>query len=75
MARLLPGTGWKKRISENAPANAAEQFFCAVRNAVYQRASDPQSVYNLQVDLYPATEDMRGSAEKLRTVLADLSDP
>ena len=75
MARLLPGTGWKKRISENAPANAAEQFFCAVRNAVYQRASDPHSVYNLQTDLYPATEDMRRYAEKLKTVLGDLSEP
>ena len=75
MARLLPGTGWKKRISENAPANAAEQFFCAVRNAVYQRSADPQSAYNLQVELYPATEDMRRYAEKLKIVLGDLSEP
>ena len=75
MARLLPGTGWKKRISENAPANAAEQFFCAVRNAVYQRSADPQSAYNLQVELYPATEDMRRYAEKLKIVLGDLSKP
>ena len=75
MARLLPGTGWKKRISENAPANAAEQFFCAVRNAVYQRASDPQSLYNLQVELYPATQDMQEKAQKLKNVFNDLSVP
>jgi len=75
MARLLPGTGWKKRISENAPANAAEQFFCSLRNAVYQRASDPQSLYNLQVELYPATQDMQENAQKLKNVLIDLSAP
>ena len=75
IARLLPATGWKKRISENAPANAAEQFFCAVRKAVYQRANDPQSVYNLQTELYPATDEMRATAEKLKALLNDLSTP
>ncbi len=75
LARLLPGIGWKKRISENEPANEAEQFFCAVRNAVYQRANEPQSLYNLQVEVYPATQNMQEKAQKLKNLLNDLSVP
>ena len=75
IARLLPATGWKKRISENTPANAAEQFSARFENLSHQRANDPQSVYNLQAELYPATDEMRETGEKLKALLNDLGTP
>ncbi|MGB0819089.1 MAG: ATP-dependent DNA helicase, partial [Candidatus Puniceispirillaceae bacterium] len=55
-ARILPGTGWRKRLNEASPAGPAEVFFATVREAVYSRVSSPDSLYDLQAELYPAPE-------------------
>ena len=74
-ARILPGTGWRKRLNEASPAGPAEAFFAAVRQAVYARAASPDSQYDLQAELYPVPQQLIDTGLQLRDSLAQLSDP
>ena len=74
-ARILPGTGWRKRLNEASPAGPAEAFFAAVRQAVYDRAASPDSQYDLQADLYPVPQAIIDTGLSFRDSLAKLSDP
>ncbi len=73
-ARILPSTGWRKRLSENSPAGPAEVFFASVRHAVYQRV-DGTSIYDLQADLYPCPNDVISAANAFREGLMRISAP
>ena len=74
-ARILPGTGWRKRLNEASPAGPAEAFFAAVRQAVYDWAASPDSQYDLQADLYPVPQAIIDTGLSFRDSLAKLSDP
>ena len=73
-ARILPATGWRKRLSENSPAGPAEAFFASVRVALYQR-SDNTSIYDLQAELYPCPADVLTAARAFREGLLRISAP
>ena len=74
-ARILPGTGWRKRLNEASPAGPAEAFFAAVRQTVYDRAASPESHYDLQVDLYPVPQTVIETGLAFKDSLAKLSEP
>ncbi len=74
-ARILPGTGWRKRLSEATPAGPAEAFFAAVREAVYARAVSPDSLYDLQAELYPAPETVITTGLAFKDSLSQISVP
>ena len=74
-ARILPGTGWRKRLNEASPAGPAEVFFATVREAVYSRVSSPDSLYDLQAELYPAPEAVIKAGLEFKNSLDQLSDP
>jgi len=74
-ARILPGTGWRKRLNENSPAGPAEAFFAAVREAVYARAASPNSLYDLQTELYPVPKAIIIAGMEFKDSLAKVSDP
>ncbi|MEC7208989.1 MAG: ATP-dependent DNA helicase, partial [Pseudomonadota bacterium] len=74
-ARILPGTGWRKRLNEASPAGPAEAFFAAVRQTVYDRAASPDSQYDLQADLYPVPQAIIDTGLSFKDSLAKLSDP
>ncbi len=74
-ARILPGTGWRKRISENHPACSSEAFLSLIRLAVYARNPETGSAYNLQSSVQPVSDDLISAARKLKADLACLSEP
>ena len=56
-ARALPAQGWENRISAAQPLGAGEIFFMHLRSSLYLRTSDPDSLYDLQCELYPAPDE------------------
>ena len=74
-ARILPGTGWRKRLNEASPTGPAELFFATVREAVYSRVSSPNNLYDLQSELYPAPEAVIKAGLAFKNSLDQLSDP
>ncbi len=74
-ARILPGTGWRKRLNDASPAGPAEVFFAAVREAVYARVASTDSLYDLQAELYPAPEAVIRTGLAFKDSLAQLSHP
>ena len=79
-ARCLPAEGWRKRLSEAQALGAGEAFFFQLRRDIYNRASDLQSPFDIQVALYPATDalieagaDFANALEKLVTPLGVLA--
>ena len=74
-ARDLPGQGWQKRLSAFQPLGPAESFFMHVRNSLYARAADPESQYDLQTELHPASDDLLTSANEFADRLHHLLVP
>ena len=74
-ARVLPATGWRQRLSEAAPEGPVEQFLYAARNVIYERVSSPESLYNLEVGLYPLDENLSVMALGLADALRDIATP
>ena len=72
-ARILPWTGWSKRLAEAAPMGAAEAFFVLVRKLVYARSDNPHSHYDLQTDLYPCPDELIVAAH-IEKILNDEAD-
>ena len=74
-ARALPGQGWENRLSAAQPLGAGETFFMHLRAALYMRATDPDSLYDLQCEVYPATDDVAAAAGEFANALAALAAP
>ena len=74
-AKVLPATGWRQRLSEAAPEGPVEQFLYAARDVIYQRVSSPESLYNLEVGLYPLDENLSVMAMGLGDALRDIATP
>ncbi|HEV2078896.1 MAG TPA: ATP-dependent DNA helicase [Allosphingosinicella sp.] len=50
-AGLLPGDGWLQRVGEGAPFGPVEKLLCAVRRAVYARATAQDAGYGLETEM------------------------
>ena len=74
-ARILPATGWVKRLSENSPANVSEAFFAVLRRSIYARTSQPETLYDMQTDLYPVPEDLVAPALDFADALTKMTTP
>ena len=74
-ARTLPGQGWENRLSASQPLGDGETFFMHLRHALYQRVSDPDSLYDLQSALYPAPDAVITAAAAFATALRELATP
>ena len=74
-ARVLPGQGWQKRISNAAPMGPAEQFFMVLRQTLYGRVEDVESPYDLQAHFHPAPEPLLETITPLSAALAGLATP
>ncbi|MDC1382126.1 ATP-dependent DNA helicase [Candidatus Puniceispirillum sp.] len=74
-ARTLPGQGWENRISATQPLGAGEIFFMHLRAALYMRVSKPDSLYDLQCELYPAPDNVVVAAQDFASALAGLAAP
>lgn len=74
-ARILPAAGWRQRLSDAAPDGPVEQFMFAARRAIYSRASSPESLYNLEANLYPLDEDLSTMALGLADALKQIALP
>lgn len=74
-ARALPGQGWENRLSAAQPLGAGETFFMHLRAALYLRVSDPDSLYDLQSELYPAPDNVVAAARDFAAALAALAAP
>ena len=74
-AHTLPGQGWENRISATQPLGAGEIFFMHLRAALYMRVSKPDSLYDLQCELYPAPDNLAAAAQDFARALAGLAAP
>lgn len=74
-ARDLPGQGWPKRLSAFQPMGTGETFLMHLRNALYERASDIESPYDIQTHLHPAPDSLIAAATPFRESLARLGVP
>ena len=74
-ARALPGQGWENRISATQPLGAGEIFFMHLRTALYIRVNNPESLYDLQCELYPAPKDVMAAAREFATALGAIAAP
>lgn len=74
-ASILPAAGWRQRLSESAPDGPIESFLFAARKAIYARASSPESLYNLEANLYPLDEDLSTMALGLADALKNIAQP
>lgn len=74
-ARALPGQGWPKRLSGFQPNGPAESFFMHLRSAVYARAADIESPYDIQAHLHPAGDDLIAASLAFKDALAQLGAP
>ncbi len=74
-ARILPWTGWTKRLAGGEAIGEAEAFFAEVRKQIYLHTDNPHSHYDIQVELYPAHPDLMKHARAFRQALEKLLIP
>ena len=74
-AGVLPGEGWRQRVSEGEPRGAAEAFLTAVRGQVYARARGTDGPYDLECDINELVPGLLNAASKLKERLARLERP
>ena len=64
-ARLLPSSGWLKRVAEGAGVGAAERFLAQARLHVLARAGRDDSGFGLEATTNDPAAALVGAAEKL----------
>ena len=74
-ARILPWTGWTKRLAGGSTIGEAEAFFAEVRKQVYLRNDNPHAYYDIQTELYPAHPDLIAAAHAFKDGLENLLKP
>ncbi|MDB2324190.1 ATP-dependent DNA helicase [Alphaproteobacteria bacterium] len=74
-ARQLPGQGWPKRLSGMQPVGPAETFFMHLRNAIYSRAADTHSTYDIEAHLHPASDELIAAGKNFKEALIALGAP
>ncbi|MFQ5938801.1 MAG: ATP-dependent DNA helicase [Alphaproteobacteria bacterium] len=74
-AHLLPGEGWRQRLSAGTPVGPTEAFLTLVRSQVYGRAHQPDNLYSLECETVPPVEGLIEAAADLKAALARLAHP
>jgi ATP-dependent DNA helicase DinG len=74
-AAVLPATGWRKRLTEGEPDGLLEQFFYHIRQVVYDRIDQPESLYSLEAGLEPIDPRLAPLIAPMRQELAAISIP
>ena len=74
-ARCLPAEGWRNRISDGAPMGVGEAFFLQLRRDIYLRSPDTQSLFNIEMTLYPASEAVIETGIAFATALEAMTEP
>ena len=74
-ARILPATGWRKRLSANTPQGKVEVFFQQLRQQLYAHSESPGNLYDLQAGLWPMEPMLKQQLEPLRHDLEQLAVP
>jgi ATP-dependent DNA helicase DinG len=74
-ARILPSAGWRQRLFEAGPEGPVEQFLYRVRKEIYARTSSPNSLYSIEVALYPLNGELRQIALDLADAMQNLIKP
>lgn len=74
-AHVLPSLGWSKRLKEEQPRGAAEEFLLAVYKQVYARAEGVNGPYSLETETRPLIDGVAERAQKLKTKLHELQKP
>ena len=74
-ARCLPSEGWRKRISDASPLGVGEAFFFRLRRDIYRRAPDITSLFDIQMSLYPCSDELIKAANEFATALEAMTAP
>lgn len=74
-SRILTADGWKKRLKDNQPKGACEEFILAVYRQVHSRAQGRNGPYSIETQTFPLHEDILPCVDKLTTALTDLQKP
>jgi len=74
-ARVLPGPGWRQRVSDGRPKGPAEAFLVLVRGHVYARAADADTAYSLEALTAPPIDGVVDAAAELEQALDQLAKP
>lgn len=74
-ASLLPATGWRKRLTDGEPHGIIEEFFYHVRQVIYDRIDQPESLYSLEAQLHPIDSRLAPLIAPLRQALAEVAMP
>lgn len=74
-AACLTAEGWSKRLSENAPFGATEEFLALVYKQVLARAGGADTPYSIETDVHPLLGGVMEAAQKLRLALSHLRQP
>lgn len=74
-ARHLTSEGWQRRLKENAPKGATEEFILAVYAQVLARTDNQKSPYSLETQTFPLHDDVAKAIPHLKTSLKNLQKP
>jgi ATP-dependent DNA helicase DinG len=74
-SRILTSDGWQKRLKDNAPKGATEEFILAVYTQVYSRSNSRSSPYSIETETFPLHDDIAPNILKLKNALKDLQKP
>ncbi|MDP6897268.1 MAG: ATP-dependent DNA helicase, partial [Rhodospirillales bacterium] len=74
-ARALPSAGWGQRLGGGEPVGPAEAFLALVRQQVYARDANPDSLYDMETDARPPVDGLLDTAACLDAALLRLEGP
>ena len=72
-ARVLPTSGWQRRVSDRRPKGVAEEFLCFVHTQVLAKAR-PNNGYDLETLPRPCVKELLLVASDFKAALSRLSD-
>ncbi len=72
---VLPGPGWRQRLSGDTPAGPAESFLALVRQQVHARSRDALSSYSLETGLRPPVPGLLEAGRAFEAALQQLDAP
>ena len=72
-ARVLPTSGWQRRVVDRRPKGTAEAFLCLVHKQVLAKAT-PNNGYDLETLPRPCLEELLLVASDFKEALSRLSD-
>ena len=74
-ADILPATGWRKRLTDGEPYGILEEFFYHIRQVIYDRIDQPESLYSLEAPLHPVDPRLAPLIAPLRQAITGLATP